>query len=581
MLEKVLLRQVAQTRNVHFVTKEDAEKDFLRAVTTYLRGKINVWEPEQLVYHTPPRFLLQIAVQVYAASQMANDSEGDFTENAYYVQLELLLGDLGARERFNTYDQGHYHQKLWRERLVEWAKSKGLLLDLPQDYQGAGRHVQLPKSQSVLRVSDLERLPQFFSYRGFTPIDGENPQEMTTQLNRLTKELKSLRTDTTCFTRWAREVLQDERKFPIAKQQIADALLNWDGSLMIRDAGVRSQRKPKSDLSVWLAIRTRPTRLCSFLGSNTTNLKPFNTDLLSDYTSGKPVMGANLISSDGITVFQFQEEYSAYQNCGTVQAGDRVLLLADPQAKRLLTQLLSCTDIVCDADIYSSFTSYGDEPLIGLPSGYRLANLRMARSFPSYDAIPEIWRPFLRKPRFGLTLFGGLRDSNNRWIQGAGPSLKIIGNNLPKTINIDGDSIAIANHVIQHERLSLSGPHKIIASADGNTITKQFEVVHPVSQPDPALPRKAWRFLDGQWPSFSNYKDDNAAPTANLYGVRCIGFEARSQAETQTPINDHLLAIKLLIRSRVDNQNRPDQSTIPLLQYLFRRSLTLSQREHL
>lgn len=144
MLESMSLLSVAELAEKAFPSFEEAETDFLHAVRTYLDGKrARPWHPEPLSPNIPPRFLLQIAVQVYAASKMADDPEENFTETAYYPQLERLIGDLGAKERFNQNDQGEYHQLLWRERLPEWAKQKNLTIELPEDRSGAGRHVRL------------------------------------------------------------------------------------------------------------------------------------------------------------------------------------------------------------------------------------------------------------------------------------------------------------------------------------------------------------------------------------------------------------------------------------------------------
>ena len=177
----VPLSPVPKLAGKAFPSVEEAETDFLHAVRTYLDGKrARPWHPEPLSPNIPPRFLLQIAVQVYAASKMADDPEENFTETAYYPQLERLIGDLGAKERFNLNDQGQNHQLLWRERLPEWAKQKNLTIELPEDRSGAGRHVRLPKSQAVLRIGDLVRLPMFFRRSGLKPFDSDTDMQVKT-----------------------------------------------------------------------------------------------------------------------------------------------------------------------------------------------------------------------------------------------------------------------------------------------------------------------------------------------------------------------------------------------------------------
>ena len=131
-------------------------------------------------------------------------------------------------------DQGQNHQLLWRERLPEWAKQKNLTIELPEDRSGAGRHVRLPKSQAVLRIGDLVRLPMFFRRSGLKPFDSDtnNPSD-DDQLAFVVPYLRLYRNDGQLFSRWAREVLNDEQKFPIAVAQVQETLRQWDGRLHI------------------------------------------------------------------------------------------------------------------------------------------------------------------------------------------------------------------------------------------------------------------------------------------------------------------------------------------------------------
>lgn len=569
MLEPTLLKQIAQLHGVHFRTAEEAEADFLEAVRAYLRGKSLAWSPEPLQPGAPPRFLLQVAVQVYAASRMADDPDGNFTETAYYVQLERMVGEFGARERFNVNDQGECHQRLWRERLLEWASAKQLKLDLPTDKFGAGRHVQLPKSQAVLRVGDLERLPKFFAHRGFVPNDPDNPDEMSNQLERLPKILQLYRGDGTYFSRWARQVLDDERKFPIAAKQISDALRHWDGSLYIRNAGLRPTGPDTPTETLWLSIRPSPNRLSGSTRDSVGRFKTLDRESLRSLVMGEPVNGLSLLSREGIAAFRYEEDCASYKNCEVLEAGDKAILIAMPHATRLLRELIWCDYIVSDSVTYSSQSSDIDEELQGLPSDHLLAKAQMVNSFPTYDAIPDAWRPFLTKPTFGISLCGGLRiNRKEEWIEGAGPYLRFSGNQLPEFILVDGVRIYVTEHVMHLECLSTIGVHEIVARVPGKSVTKRFSVSQLESNPDPQMPTAAWTIDGATWPQYSSVTSNESPNNPRIHGIRCEGLKSVPKQPCYPSNHDRLLAIRLLTGL---TPGRPIlQSSHPLSQHLLR-----------
>lgn len=571
MLEPTLLKQAAKLHGVHFRTAEDAEADFLEAVRSYLSGKSVAWDPEPLRAGVPPRFLLQIAVQVYAACRMANDPNGNFTETAYYVQLERMVGKFGARELFSLNLQGEFHQRLWRERLPEWAEEKQLRLQLPPDKQGAGRHVQLPKSQAVLRVGDLKRLPMFFAHRGFVPYDPDNPDEMSNQLERLPEVLHKYKREVTYFSSWARQVLDDVQKNPIARMQIAEALEHWDGSLQLHNVGVRPSGSSAPSEAVWLSIRSRPNRLFGFTGVSGGRLKNLDRESFRAIITGKPVKGVSLLTLGGIAIFRYEEEHSCYKNCEVVEAGDNAILVAMPIATKLLGELISCDQIVSDSFAYSSHRSDIDETLEGLPIGYRLAKVKMVSSFPTYDAISDAWRPFLKKPRFGLALCGGLRvNRKEEWIQNAGPYLRFSGNQLPKSIEVDGNRIKVTAHVMHLDCLSKRGLHEIVARVDGKSVTKRFWVSVLESNPDPRMPDKAWAIGGETWPQYSIASQNETTNDPRLHGIRCEGLKPFSKQAFDPTIDDRLFAIRLLAGLTIDRSITG--SSHPLSRYLLSRA---------
>lgn len=581
MLEPTLLMHVAELGGEEFDSVDDAEADFLRAVNVYLRGKkIGPWYPEPYRPGTPPRFLLQAAVQVYAASKMADAADGDYTDQNYYVQLEHLVGDAGARERFNASDQGDYHQDLWRVRLNEWAQVKGLKLELPPNKDGAGRHVQLPKSQAALRVGDLERLPLFFSRCGFRPVDEDDTNAMLAQVETVRDRLRRFRNDYLCFTSWAQRVLCDDRKFPIAVIQVEEALKTWDGRLHLRDAGLRKTKRSRPDHLVWVSILSRRQTLRVVAGASTTTGKSIDTESLGKLLENSPVGEAHLDIRDGLAVFRYDEEENAFKQSEFLEAGDRALFIAGTNAWDSLSRILDEETIYRDAVVYMADPSDDFDQLDGVPNGCYVTELHVVDRLPRLDDICEHWLQFLKTPRSGLWLGGGLRmDRKERWIAGAGPYLKISGGHLPTYIKVDGQRVNISQRIVRLDHFSTPGKHEIRAAFDGQLFVKQFSVGLPKSSIGQDFPSRCWQFANDQWPVFdatdSAESDVDRAP--GLSGVRGHSLAAQ-QASPHPECNDRLVSIRLLAGLPFKELSAM-QSQHPLVRHLIKQELHLDRQE--
>jgi hypothetical protein len=577
MLEPLLLMHVAELAGLDFDTVEEAESNFLQTVRAYIRGKVRgPWDTEPYRPGTPPRFLLQIAVQVYAASKMADAPDGHHTSAAYYVQLEELVGESGAKERFNSNDQGEYHQTLWRGRLAEWAKHKGLVLELPADRDGAGRHVQLPKSQAALRVGDLQRLPVFFGRSGFRTFDPENPEAMERQIKTVARELERRKHDFACFSNWAQRVLDDDLKFPMAVIQVEEALKSWDGRLWIRDAGRRADRQTKQDHCVWLTILKRRQRLKASSGSTSASARPLSIADLSSLLSGEIIGEDRFDIQGGLTLFRYEEEDGAFKQSGFVDAGDQGLLASGPRQSVDWNRLFDADNVYHSPQLHTSEAGEHWEKLEGVPDHCVLFQFRVVERLPSIDAIPEIWRPFLRLPSAGLSLSGGLRiGRTDHFVAGAGPRLKISGNFLPTFILVDGQRVDINSRIVRLDQFSQPGEHEIVACFDGKRISKHFKV----SLPDNAVPREFpsdhWQLGGSRWPAWVDDqldvrggKDSETHRIPSVFGVLARGLDV-AKDKSLHPDDERLIAIRLLAGMPI-----PDASSIQLVHPLVKQLLT-------
>ncbi len=140
MLELSTLLGIGEAGGVVFESVQVAKEDFLTAFYEYFerRRSSHPWDPEPLSMSEPPRFLLLIAIQVLAASCMADDPGGQYTEKAYYTQLESLLGRGGLSNNFSQ-ELGEDHQCLWRKRLLQWCEKHNVTVTIPPRLLGFGQ----------------------------------------------------------------------------------------------------------------------------------------------------------------------------------------------------------------------------------------------------------------------------------------------------------------------------------------------------------------------------------------------------------------------------------------------------------
>ena len=511
-LEPTILLDVAETVRERFESAELAVESFTNAVKSYQHTLGT--QPWRAEYGSRPHFLLLIAIQVYAASQM-DDLQGHHTRNAYYVQLQSLVGDQAVPVNFGAV-YGKVHRMLWKT-MRKWAAKHGRSINLPSDSGGTHeRNVRLPKSQAILRMKDLAELPKFFRLCDYQP-------DLEYTLERIEKDAARFRGYVQAFpSTWARNVLVDELRFPTACRQIHHELQYWDGEWEIVDAGRRKHIHGKN-MKLWFAIN-RKKELLSRIGEAMESARRLTSDELANILSGHTTQdGSHVALHHGLCLCRFDSDDVAYKQVSAVEAGDRCLFAvsgAQTEAMELLNSLISSKQIVKKVCRYHGGQVEGrhGEVLSDIPASCQVVELSITDSLPSHEFVDREWHPFLKSPAAGLFPTGGLRLGREaNWVTGAGPAIRIVGNQLPRSIHIDGVKVAVRARIVTHRILSQPGDHHVSAKIDGHDRACSLRVSDPTEPGFEDLPERAWSFAEAS-PSWRPYNENEYS----LYGLRLL-----------------------------------------------------------
>ncbi len=477
-------------------------------------------------------------------------------------------------------DHGDDHQRLWRERLLEWANGKNGQVHLPDDRNGSGRHVQLPRSQAALRLSEIKALPRFFQRCGFRPGKSADANEVEARL-------RSLRHDPAVFPHaFTRIVLKDELRFPVACRQVIQALNAWDGRWQIPVASRRSEKHISRE-DCWLAISLSRGRLISKCGTDLATSRLVSTDELCRLFEGETIDGEmKLTVHDDLSMFRYNTDDLAFKNSDCVEPGDRCLLAATPRALITAQRLLQDATIVQkDRSFHSvddGVDTYDGIALEGIPAGCQLLEITIENTLPHPEFVSEGWSKFLRTPAPRLVPSGGLRISKKRvWMVGAGPYIRVVGNRLPGSIIVDGVTSSLAGRTFPHDLFSDYGDHHVSAVIDGQETTCHFRIRDSLASAASTDPVGAWVFRDHKWPQFETIipSEDGEEVGVRISGVQIWGDDADPSAK-DTDDKDRLEAIRLLAyRARVSNgggHNEPAEH--PITRQLQRRAVVQALR---
>lgn len=150
------------------VPSETAENSFIEVVREHIQSNTELFRPSILAakYLQPtnptPEFVAVLAFCVLAASRMERDNKVGISAANYYWHLNDLLG----RKRQGRPPQFERTAFMW-EKLNEWLNvmnqgTRGIATARPLN--NAHPYVGYPQSQCLLRATDRQQLPRFFSW---------------------------------------------------------------------------------------------------------------------------------------------------------------------------------------------------------------------------------------------------------------------------------------------------------------------------------------------------------------------------------------------------------------------------------
>lgn len=205
------------------LSPQEAEEDFIDVVSSTYHHRVLSYSAGLSVFSRDgedgfPKCIAFLALCVLAAYRMHSD--GEVTATAYYPRLAEILRckiDRTYPEGFNTEE----FEKLWIF-LKKWLQQrKSVFLAIPEANAEAKRYIAFPLTHVPLRQVDIEKLPEFFAWAGYTP-------RQIAPLNKLEADI--LRWGNCYFTLTGRKALGDKRlKAVIA--QVNNELELWDGAV--------------------------------------------------------------------------------------------------------------------------------------------------------------------------------------------------------------------------------------------------------------------------------------------------------------------------------------------------------------
>jgi hypothetical protein len=423
-----------------------------------------------------PLCIAFLSLSVLAAHKMHNDELA--SSNAYYSRLAHLLG-VDLVKGFPADFRSSEFESLWLF-VGDWiSRNRGLALALPQG-KPQKRYIAYPLAHVPLRQLDLEKLPAFFDWAGYSADVLPLPDRIEDDFRRWDQSYDSL-------SEAGKAAIGDNR-LPAVIAQIRSELRAWDG--LVADA----QGMRYAQVEVLLETVARRSTLSL--------LAPRRQGFPQVFTSGPVQMSGGecwydpleLAPEDGRLLLEgFSWPSEEEPRCVLRRPSGRVFALGpNSEYSGLISRLGLPKNTVCAVMCYESLSDLTARYLAEVcesppqntkdrcvPSGWVLfPNVRAVRRAVS---VPPELRALNVASEVMIVPHGGLRlGSQWTWMQGAAPRLLVEGHD-GEGVFVNGVAAALDGNGFIQDGGILSEPG--IYTAKVGSLEKKVRIIQPLVRP--------------------------------------------------------------------------------------------------
>jgi hypothetical protein len=565
-----------QTGEDDFDSESDAVNDFVDAVLHEYQRRHCRWRIlEETCEGEIPDYVAFLAAEILAAFNVGDSDEiVDDTGDSFWRSFRDLFGEAANHSPQFYGDQ----VEAWND-LVQWANvrngRRNGCFQIPEIERRQGNRwfVNLPYSQCLLRVTDLERLTGFFAEFGLRPDDAHDRP-------RVTRLVQSCLHDCRWFTRHAQRVLQSDDRWTDAFNQIVEYLRDWDGN--VRSAGLLANHSiRKTEISVEKHSRTSRLDFRLFDTEKENATGRLTNDQIKD------LFGIGVfqrLSLNGLKYRPRAKHYllavehaaiNRFLTVNRVRPGERFRLIVHLNNRR---QWQKGIYQVCEDDSVHIFCSsqrqeHGiDGFLSGLPTDWILMEGRCRSELHN---VPDPWQSILdeRSPR--ICAVGGLKLTRNEWQAEAGPRILVSGSTLPSKLLIDDVEVSIPpSGFVTHSLLDSPGFHAVSIGNSERRCRGLRVCVRESTLSPPLNECSGWTSENAGWPSVTIATHD--ASSNSVVGMSVGGAWGKcdkSNANTLSgPIESAQRSmIQLLLSNRSSSRTGKTDSMHPLVRLIASR----------
>ncbi len=443
-----------------------------------------------------PLCLAFLGISVLAAYRMQSDEET--SGGAYYFRLAEILGCEMVAGHPRGFDPVVF-ESLW-VFVQTWLVSKtGAHLVLPSPE--ARRFVALPLTHVPLRRLDIEKLPTFFVWAGYTPGVRVSETKMRFDLERWVRSYALLSSAGT-------SAVMDDRRHAVLAQAMHE-FGAWDGS--VTESGGRRYATVQLMLDI---VRQRPDLF--YLPRRPDGFPAvFDDGLHVLEAADDGFYGPLQLSVDNGSELSDGFEWRGAGNV-SLRLGPATLIALGPSPD--YTGFLSRPNLLRG----TACAVLCEEALVPTAAEYLGASIGHVCSPISYAGLPRGWSLFVNiRPthkvdvpagldalnlasEVDIICTGGLRLGRRReWLAGAPPKIIVTGLERDEIVRIDGE-IVLASE--EDGALQING-HLIgpgVHTIDAGSVQRTIEIVEPridSRRPSSAFDRKARHVTlpVGQW----------------------------------------------------------------------------------